>query len=75
MNVAPFPASTNGISQLNESHLAFEANYAVEFRNQFKSLLITQAGEMAPHCEMTINAPLAQAMQQVTVTLDKELKD
>src|SRR5712692_1810882 len=60
LNVVPIFASADCIRQFEQREFAFEADNTVQSGNQFKRGLVTEAGEMAPHCEVTINILRAQ---------------
>ena len=60
MNVAPVLARADGVRQLDQRCLSLEPDDAIQFRNQFESLLIAQAGKVPAHREVAIDAVRAQ---------------
>src|SRR5262249_10830655 len=75
IDAMPIGADADRINQFHQRRLTFKANNTIESRNQFKSLFVTQTGEVAPHGEVAIDAQRAHGLHQHGIAIDKELKD
>src|SRR5258708_6546168 len=75
INVMPVLSGTNRIREFEQCHLAFEPDNAVQFRDQFESLFITQAGKVTAHREVTINSISPHDIEQRSVVSDKKLEN
>ena len=75
VHLAPVPPGADRVGQLEQRHLALEADDAVQLRDEIERGLIAQAGEVSPHREVTADAVGAQHIEQGGVAGKEELED
>src|SRR6185437_12661095 len=71
----PVEAVADDVGEFEESHLAFEADDAVELRDHVEGLDVAEAGEVSTHGEVAFDAGVAEHADDALVLENVELED
>src|SRR5205085_11954087 len=74
-DIPPLLASAETIRQLKQSQLTFKPHYAIQFGQELQRARIAQAGKMAAHGEVTVQASFAKILNQKAKMENVRMKD